>query len=318
MFAVDGSRGAPPHTDRRPTSRGPGRGRDVDCLLTFRSSPPSPTCGRSNRGRLQRARPTPATSSIRSSAATGSCSTNNATWPPCTRTTTTTARPPAASAASSRATSSSTSTKVDWAKLGPETQLLRIYSGGYRSTVWRRDLEAAGIPAQTPDGKTTWHSLRVRYINRLIESGSDLKTLQELARHSTAQLSLEVYGKRDPDRLRAAIEEVTNRLHAGTAKPARHGAKRVSEHRSDWIRTNDLLTPSQTRYQATLHSGSDPRRIAPARESASPFPAYDVIHMTASIRLCMTAPQARQHSGRQPDLRGAAHLLPAPAMPSPF
>ncbi|MBI5090902.1 MAG: tyrosine-type recombinase/integrase [Candidatus Hydrogenedentes bacterium] len=76
----------------------------------------------------------------------------------------------------------------------------------------KEDLSAAGIVNQTPEGKATWHSFRKAFVNSLVRSGADLKTIMELARHSTASLSMEVYASADDARLRRAVEAATKHL----------------------------------------------------------------------------------------------------------
>ncbi len=46
------------------------------------------------------------------------------------------------------------------------------------------DPERLCIPKQTGEDKPDFHSQRVAYINLLCKTGSDVKTAQELARHS--------------------------------------------------------------------------------------------------------------------------------------
>jgi integrase/recombinase XerD len=55
------------------------------------------------------------------------------------------------------------------------------------------DMKAAGIPPQTDAGHLDFHSLRHGFVTQLARSGVDIKTLQKLARHSTAVLTLNVY-----------------------------------------------------------------------------------------------------------------------------
>jgi len=58
-----------------------------------------------------------------------------------------------------------------------------------------KDLKAADIPKWTPEGKIDFHACRTAYITFVLESGTDLKTAQTLARHSTPDLTMNVYGK---------------------------------------------------------------------------------------------------------------------------
>jgi integrase len=76
------------------------------------------------------------------------------------------------------------------------------------------DYRAANVAIKTPAGKATWHSLRKAFVNAVVRCGSDLKTVMTLARHSTAQLSMEVYASTDPIRLREATEAAAQHVQA--------------------------------------------------------------------------------------------------------
>ena len=60
--------------------------------------------------------------------------------------------------------------------------------------------------------KTTWHSLRKAYVTNLVKSGLDLKTVMELARHSTLQLTMEVYADVDRQSMRLGAEAAAQRV----------------------------------------------------------------------------------------------------------
>ena len=70
------------------------------------------------------------------------------------------------------------------------------------------DLEAAGIPKNTPDGKIDFHACRNAYVSLVVESGATVKETQELARHSTPQLTMNVYARARTERLSEAVERV--------------------------------------------------------------------------------------------------------------
>jgi integrase len=56
------------------------------------------------------------------------------------------------------------------------------------------------------DEALTFHSFRVNYINGVVKSGADLKTIMALARHSSATMSMSTYAKTDAQRLRTVAE----------------------------------------------------------------------------------------------------------------
>jgi integrase len=57
----------------------------------------------------------------------------------------------------------------------------------------KRDLEAAGIPYKTDEGKADFHSLRHSFITGLSRSGAMPKEAQVAARHSTITLTMDYY-----------------------------------------------------------------------------------------------------------------------------
>jgi integrase len=60
--------------------------------------------------------------------------------------------------------------------------------------VVKADCEAAGVPFITEDGgQRDFHALRHSFITRLARNGVPLRTVQELARHSTVELTARVY-----------------------------------------------------------------------------------------------------------------------------
>jgi integrase len=72
------------------------------------------------------------------------------------------------------------------------------------------DLEAAGIPKQTPAGKLDFHACRLAYINFVLDSGATVKEAQELARHATPEMTMNVYGRVRQDRLAGVAEGLAN------------------------------------------------------------------------------------------------------------
>lgn len=71
------------------------------------------------------------------------------------------------------------------------------------------DLEAAGIPKNAPGGKIDFHACRVAYVSLVVESGATVKEAQELARHSTPQLTMNVYARARQTGLSEAVERIS-------------------------------------------------------------------------------------------------------------
>jgi len=79
-----------------------------------------------------------------------------------------------------------------------------------------KDLEAAGIPKETPDGKIDFHALRVAYTTFVLESGANIKEAQSLARHATPDLTLITYGRARNERLSEVAELVGGKIIVGS------------------------------------------------------------------------------------------------------
>ena len=110
-----------------------------------------------------------------------------------------------------------------------DSPLLRMPTLDTCKRRFQADVDKAGIARElcedvagvTIRRKAGWHSLRKWFVTSVVRSGADLKTVQTLARHSTAALSMEVYAAADPTLLRAGAAAVAQRvqeaLEAGTS-----------------------------------------------------------------------------------------------------
>jgi len=86
-----------------------------------------------------------------------------------------------------------------------------LYVPSHTARSLYRDLAAADIPRITPKGKVDFHGARVAFINFLIENGDVTpKDVQELARHSSIDMSWNVYGRSSEERTRNAIENLSS------------------------------------------------------------------------------------------------------------
>jgi integrase len=97
--------------------------------------------------------------------------------------------------------------KANSKKSPPKRPLLYVPTHQYRC--FSLDLEVAGIPKITPKGKLDFHALRVTYINLVFDSDISVRDAQALARHSTPDQTLNVYGRPRDDRMAEAVEQVT-------------------------------------------------------------------------------------------------------------
>jgi hypothetical protein len=93
-----------------------------------------------------------------------------------------------------------------------------LYVPTNSATSMKKDLKAAGIPIETPKGVLNFHALRTAYINFVLDVAPDVKTAQELARHETADMTLNVYGRAKEDRCRAVVESVGSLVFQDTLR----------------------------------------------------------------------------------------------------
>ena len=87
-----------------------------------------------------------------------------------------------------------------------DTPLLDVPSKPYVRVY--RALKRAGIPKWGPGGKVDFHALRTAYTTLAIEAGANVKEAQELARHSTPDLTMNVHGRARLGRLQELAESV--------------------------------------------------------------------------------------------------------------
>jgi integrase len=74
----------------------------------------------------------------------------------------------------------------------------RIWPGKWFSRaaeMLERDLAAAKIPLETPDGILDFHALRTTYVTNLVRAGLHPKVVKDLARHSTMELTMKIYAR---------------------------------------------------------------------------------------------------------------------------
>ena len=87
-----------------------------------------------------------------------------------------------------------------------------LYAPSDPSRELGKDLNTAGIPKHTAEGKVDFHACRVAYITFVIESGANVKEAQVLARHKTPDLTMNVYGRVRQDQLSKTIERLGETL----------------------------------------------------------------------------------------------------------
>ncbi len=90
----------------------------------------------------------------------------------------------------------------------PGDVLLLGLVGHHAGKTVQQRLRAAGVPVRTAKGVLSFHSLKVTGVNVLLDLGTDIRTVQALADHSTAELSAKVYGRSRERLERQATEGV--------------------------------------------------------------------------------------------------------------
>ena len=98
-------------------------------------------------------------------------------------------------------------------KIVPEDALL--YVPRNCCAMLKVDLKKAGVALSNEKGKLDFHALRTAYINFVLRSNVDPKTMQTMARHASFDMTLNVYGRDEEELCRAAAESV-GRLVFGT------------------------------------------------------------------------------------------------------
>jgi len=80
----------------------------------------------------------------------------------------------------------------------------------------KTDLKAAGVPIFNPgEGKLDFHACRVAYVTFVMEAGASVKEGQTLARHSTPDLTMNVYARTREGRLQEVTEKVAATVLSG-------------------------------------------------------------------------------------------------------
>ena len=101
------------------------------------------------------------------------------------------------------------------------------------------DMESAGIPKWTEEGKIDFHAFRTTFTTLVVESGANVKEAQSLLRHSTPEMTMNIYARARSERL----YEITNRV--------------------------DGLVASGEVRATSVQQGSSPERILPINPNSS-------------------------------------------------
>ena len=76
-----------------------------------------------------------------------------------------------------------------------------------------RDLKTAGSKKVTEEGKVDFHASRVAYVTLLIEHGANPKEAQDMARHATPDMTMNIYARSREGQQNTVIERVAETLY---------------------------------------------------------------------------------------------------------
>ena len=160
----------------------------------------------------------------------------------------------------------------------PNDALLYVPSHAAREL--DKDLEAAGIPKVTKDGKVAFHALRTSFVTLTYEAGATHKEAQTLARHSTPQLTANTYARTRDERLAGITEKVAETvLSGGFGANMVHGAEISVTRRGHNCFTGNALTASAG------ESGREDLNLRPLRPERSALAklSYSPVDETCNI-----------------------------------
>ena len=100
-------------------------------------------------------------------------------------------------------------------------------------------MAAGDIP--NPQGRATWHSLRTYYVNAIVRSGADIKTVMASARHATSDLSLNVYASTKQELMNAAAKAAAATKQALSNAACCTGVAREATENKAAVVSIDLL-----------------------------------------------------------------------------
>jgi integrase len=136
------------------------------------------------------------------------------------------------------------------------------------SRAFDQDLKAACIPKETSEGKLDFHALRLTFINLVLDSDVTAREAQALARHSTPNLTFNLYGRPRRDRMSEAVEEIASRVLSVTdCVPIAYRQSEGAEQKlATTMKTDSCASRTMVEFEgksppaATLRRSIDDRR----------------------------------------------------------
>ena len=90
-----------------------------------------------------------------------------------------------------------------------------LYVPSHPARTLDKDLITAEIPKCTEEGKVAFHALRTSFVTLTFEAGANHKEAQQLARHSTPELTANIYNRTRNERLVEVADRVTDMVLLG-------------------------------------------------------------------------------------------------------
>ena len=118
----------------------------------------------------------------------------------------------------------------------PEEPLFKVCDPHHAARRLYEDLTKAGIDKSNFHGKVDFHSLRVSSITLGIELGFDAKTARTLARHKTVDMTMNVYARVNPERVRGAVEKLGQAVGSALSKAQEEAQNSRAEVKREEVR----------------------------------------------------------------------------------
>ena len=140
------------------------------------------------------------------------------------------------------------------------------------------DLETAAIPKLTEEGKLDFHAFRTTFATLVIELGANPKEAQDLLRHSTPQLTMNVYARARSERLRTVTGQVGELLRlegprATSVHPETTPVPDTHPNPFDGNHLQNPATPDGRGFDSRrLHHYFFPRNFSPPAVQKPPRP----------------------------------------------
>jgi hypothetical protein len=147
---------------------------------------------------------------------------------------------------------------------------------------FQKDLEKAGIPKYIQGlGKLDFHAARVVYTTLIIEAGATVKEAQTLLRHSTPEMTMNIYARTRDSRLAEVAENVGRTILGQNLTPtspqwaqSTHPAKVISAYTTNELRQQNVVEAG----------GIEP----PSRDNSSQASTSVVSHLNLASRAPVT------------------------------